>query len=269
MKQIFTRMFPALALFAALCLYACGKLDSPPVESEPVEPGTEAPVAKEWKVSINASLSGTKALSEDPVTHALLATFETTDDIYVYNRTKNTYDSSPLHPDRDGASVLLTGTLNNSYDEGDELVLCYKYGSYGTAYYSKGQKGTLASASDFARAELTVSADDAATQTITGSASFVNMQSIFGFNFTEGGTAVHARAVEISTEAGQLVSYLRANPTAYQLAVNYGKTTIVADAPIPGTMYAGLSNGNTGDETYYFRVNDGAGHLYTGSDTAG
>ena len=257
-----------LLLAAALFLFSCVKEEQ--AEELPVEdPETEVTESQGWKVSISATMGAdSKALAEDPVTHKLLATFETADEIYVYNRTKNALDSSPLHPDSDGASVLLTGTLNNSYDEGDELVLCYKYGSYGTAYYSKGQKGTLASASDFARAELTVSADDAATQTITGSASFVNMQSIFGFNFSSGGVAVPARAVEISTEAGKLVSYYRANPTAYQSAVNYGKTNIVADAPISGTLYAGLSNDNTGDDTYYFRVNDGAGHLYSGSKAA-
>ena len=268
MKQTFTRMFPAVVLLASVCLSACGKLEPPPAEPEPVEQGMDAPVVNGWKVSIQASMGNgdTKALAEG--TNKLIASFEITDDIYVYNSTKNTFDSSPLHPDKDGASVLLTGTLNNNYDEGDDLVLCYKYGSYGTAFYSKGQKGTLATASDFARAEMKISADDAANHTITGSASFINMQSIFGFNFTEGGVAVPARAVEISTEAGQLVSYYRANPTAYQSAVNFGKTTIVADAPISGTMYAGLSNGNTGDDTYYFRVNDGAGHLYTGSKAA-
>ncbi len=259
----------AAVLTAATCILSCSKEQEVPEEKPVEKQNPEATEGQGWKVSISATMGeDTKALAEDPVTHKLQASFETTDDIYVYNRTKNTLDSSPLHPDQDGASVLLTGTLNNSYDEGDELVLCYKYGSYGTAYYSKGQKGTLASASDFARAELTVSADDAATQTITGSASFVNMQSIFGFNFSSGGVAVPARAVEISTEAGKLVSYYRANPTAYQSAVNYGKTNIVADAPISGTLYAGLSNDNTGDDTYYFRVNDGAGHLYSESKVA-
>ncbi len=267
MKQVYFRI-SAVALIAAMCFPACQKVEFSE-EPSPEQTDTEVPAGKGWTVAIDATMgSDTKALAEDPATHKLLATFETTDAIYVYNKTKNKMDANPLHPDQNGASAVLTGTLAESYDAGDELVLCYKCNSYGNFQYSKGQKGTLSTVADYAQAGITISAEDAAVKQITGSAAFVNMQSIFGFNFSSGGIAVPARVVEISTEAGELVSLVRASPTSYQLPVSHGITTVVADAPISGTLYAGLSNDNTGDDMYYFRVNDGAGHLYTGSKAA-
>ena len=135
------RLTCAIALISAMCLSACNKAEL--IEDNPVEqPGIEEPQSSGWKVAISATMggTGTKALAEDPDTRNLIATFETTDNIFVYNKTKKTMDSSPLHPDRDGASVTLTGTLAGSYEEGDELVLCYNSGSTGYST-TKNRKG--------------------------------------------------------------------------------------------------------------------------------
>ncbi|MBQ6822660.1 MAG: hypothetical protein IJP39_09640, partial [Bacteroidales bacterium] len=242
------------------------------IEDNPVEqPGIEEPQSSGWKVAISATMggTGTKALAEDPDTRNLIATFETTDNIFVYNKTKKTMDSSPLHPDRDGASVTLTGTLAGSYEEGDELVLCYNSGSTGIFNY-KDQEGTLPTVADYAKAEINITAEDVSDKTITGAAAFVNTQSIFGFNFTDGTDRVPVKALEVKTDGNKLVTryglwqnYLNPNPYQY-----YGGITIVADAPLSGAVYVALRNDNEGDDTYHFLVNDGAGHLYSGDKAA-
>ena len=102
------RFTSAIALIAAMCLSACNKSEL--IVDNPFEqPGTEEPQFSCWKVAISATMggTGTKALAEDPDTRNLIAIFETTDNIFVYNKTKKTMDSSPLHPDRDGVSVTL------------------------------------------------------------------------------------------------------------------------------------------------------------------
>ena len=84
------RFTSAIALIAAMCLSACNKEEL--IEDNPVEqPGTEEPQPSGWKVAISATMggTGTKALAEDPDTRNLIAAFETTDNIYVYNVTKS------------------------------------------------------------------------------------------------------------------------------------------------------------------------------------
>ena len=267
MKQVYFRI-SAVALIAAMCFPACQKVDFSE-ELSPEQTDTAVPAGQGWTVAIDATIgAGTKALAEDPDTHKLLATFETTDAIYVYNKTKNKVDANPLHPDQNGASAVLTGTLSGDYAEGDELVLCYNSNSQGLFSY-KGQKGTLSTVADYAQAGITISAEDAAAKQITGSAAFVNMQSIFGFNFTDGSASIPAKAIEVSTAGAKLVSILRTyRATQYVQPVNYGKISVVADDPVAGTVYAALRNEYQGDDTYHFYVNDGAGHLYSGDKAA-
>ena len=258
------RLLTAALIAMAALLSACRK-EMPVQEPLPEDNGSG------WTVAIAATIGGdasTRVLAEDPVTHNLIASFETTGNIYVFNQTKNFVDPALLHPDKDGATALLTGTLTKEYDEGDVLVLCYNSDKDGLFSY-KGQKGTLATAVDFAQAEITVSAEDAAGKTITGSAAFVNIQSIFGFNFTDGSLTVPAKAVEISTAEADLVSILRTyRATPYVPAVMHGNISLVADNPVSGTVYAALRNDNEADDTYRFYVNDGAGHLYSGEKSA-
>lgn len=265
-----TRLMTAALIAIAATLSACRK-EMPVQEPLPAENGAEDSPSKGWTVAIAATIgsdASTRALAEDPDTRNIVASFETTDEIRVFNKTKNFVDPSPLHPDQNGTGALLTGTLTRDYEEGDELVLCYNSDQNAMFSY-KGQKGTLATVRDYAQAELTVSAEDAAGKTITGTAAFVNAQSIFGFNFTDGTSAVPARAVEISTAEAKLVSVLRTyQATPYVSPVNYGKLTVVADNPVSGTFYASIRNDNEGDDTYRFYVNDGDGHLYSGEKTA-
>ena len=278
MKKL-SNLVPAVLLALALSLTACSEVE--PVEELVTEQQEKPAAKKNWTAAISASMSGasTKALTEDPGTHDLIATFETTDKIYVFNKTKNNIDSNPLNPDRSGANAMLTGTLSDTYStylgtydayaEDDELVLCYNSNNYGSFSYNK-QKGTLATVADFAMTGITISAENVASKTITGSASFVNMQSIFGFHFTNGSETVAAKAVEITTDGHKLVQQynVRASATVSTPSSYYGAVSIAADEPITETFYAALRNDNESDDIYHFLVNDGAGHLYSGEKSA-
>jgi len=266
------RFTSAIALIAAMCLSACNKAEL--IVDNPFEqPGTEEPQSSGWKVAISATMggTGTKALAEDPDTHNLIATFETTDNIYVYNVTKSKVDSSPLHPDRNGASAILTGTLSESYDEGDILVLCYNpeyiddYGGDIRFDYTN-QNGTLAAVADFAKADKTVSAAEAAAKELSGTVSFTNLQSIFKFTFTDGSSAVPVHKVTISTAQGQLV---QTDLSYHHFGGMYkGEIRVTPAGTTTEPVYVALRNDTSADDTFYFEIEDGSGLIYKGEKAA-
>jgi len=265
------KFISAMALIAAMCLSACNKVE---ITEDPIdEPGIEVTPSQDWKVAISATMggAGTKALAEDPDTHNLIATFETTDNIYVYNVTKSKVDSSPLHPDRNGASAVLTGTLSESYDEGDILVLCYNpeyIGDYGgdLRFDYTNQNGTLAAVADFAKADKTVSAAEAAAKELSGTVSFTNLQSIFKFTFTDGSSAVPVQKVTISTAQGQLV---QTDLSYHSFGGMYkGEIRVTPAGTTTEPVYVALRNDTSADDIFYFEVEDGSGHMYKGEKSA-
>ena len=259
MMKLFTR--PAIALMAALCLCACNKMEEPVEEPAGEQNGTAALAGTGWTVSIPATMGAdTKALAEDPDTHKLIATFEKTDNIYVYNKTKETgYDNVQLHPDRDGASANLTGTLEGDYSEGDVLVLCYTHGRYGYYTYYDQLCNSLDGVMDCAEATVTITAADASSKTLTtGNASFENLQSIFQLSFTDGTAPVPVKAVYMDTENGWLVNDWGGNGWYNP---NYGYIRgDLPDGMSPTTdpVYLAFRNESTEADIYHFRVYDGS-----------
>ena len=266
------RFITAIVLLAAMCLTACNKVE---LTEDPIdEPGTEVTPSQGWTVVISATMGGdasTKALSEDPGTHKLIATFETTDNIYVYNVTKAKTDSSPLHPDRDGTSAVLTGTLSESYDEGDVLVLCYNpefIGDYGgdLRLSYQNQVGTLASVADFAKADKTISAAEATAKELSGSVTFENLQSIFRFTFTDGTSPVPVQSVTITTAQNQLV---QTDLTYHSFGGMYkGYISVTPASTTTEPIFVALRNDTSSDDTFYFEVNNGSGYMYKGTKPA-
>lgn len=244
MKKLFT-----YSLATLLCFCACNKEKAP-----------EVPAEKGWVISIQATMGAdAKALSEDPDTHKLIATFETTDNIYIYNKTKNVflYSTNILHPDRDGASANLTGTLAGDYDEGDELVLCYTRDEYGGYNYINQRINDLSGVSDCAEATVTITAAEASSKTLsTSSASFHNLQSVFQLQFTDGTSPVPVKGIRCETENGGMISSFFADGYA---------TTGYADGMLPDgvspttdPVYLAFRNESTADDIYHFRVYDGS-----------
>ncbi len=261
-------LLSAIAIIAAMCLISCTK-----AELTNEEPVTGSPTAGQpsegWTVAISATMGGdspTKALAEDPDTHKLLATFETTDAVYVYNKTKNRQDATVLHPDRSGATAVISGTLTGEYAAGDEIVLCYNLDADHRFHYL-GQKGTLATVADFAKAEKTITTAEATDKALSGAVSFDNLQSIFRFTFTDGSSAVPVQSVSISTAGGKLVQTdLRYKPEWN--GMYYGAVTVEPDTTTPDPIIVALRNENASDDTFYFEVDNGSGVMYKGAKDA-
>ena len=262
------QLIPTLAIVAALCFPACNKLDLP-VEPAVEETETQNPPAKGWTVSIPATMGGdasTKALAEDPNTHKLLATFKTTDNIYVYNKTNNTQDATVLHPDRSGATAIISGTLTGEYAAGDEIILCYNMDEDHRFNYLE-QKGTLATVADFAKAEKTITAAEATDKALSGAVSFDNLQSAFRFTFTDGSSVVPVHSVSISTAGGKLVQTdLRYKPDWNSMY--YGAVVVEPDATTSDPIIVALRNEIDSADTFYFEVDNGSGVMYKGTKAA-
>ena len=193
------------ALLLAGALSSCQKSPATPDQT----PGGSTPIA--YSLSIPAAFEG-----EDPGTKALefgtgdkagwlVSTFRTTDNIYVYNKTQNHiaqesgYTNIYLHPDADGPTANLAGTLKfwkwpsgyQTVEVGDVFRLEYKNQGAQLHYNSPPeQTGSFNDLNrfDFGFAEVTVTgvsgtADGGYTIT-TGPAVFQNTQSMFKFTFT-------------------------------------------------------------------------------------
>ena len=196
----------------ALGFTACNKADFQDSQEQSPETFAEGPI---YKVNISASLGpDTKAVTYNGTTGGLDSKFQTTDNIFVYNKTKGCAaikkggDYMFLHPDADAKTANLVGGLaflhnGDTYyqvDIDDVLLLMYNTnGSFFDYRISKrnsdnthGQKGTLASLSDydFAMAEVTITGisgagtADSPYALTTTDASFTNVQSMFKLTFT-------------------------------------------------------------------------------------
>ena len=213
---------------------------------------TTPPAIPVYRLSIPASrvdYALTRAVSLNAA-DGLDATFRTTDDILVFNKTKNVYAQDKsynyklLHPDADGATAKLTGELTfygypryKTVDVGDVLQLCNNADgdiSYEGIYLGGHQSGSLACLSlfDFATADVSITgisgagtADDPYTLT-TSPADFVSAQSMFMFIFTGLAKDVDISAVTIHSAEDKLIneySFLSNNPdNSGDVTINFG-----------------------------------------------
>ena len=261
------KLISAIAIIAAMCLPACNKVE---LTEDPIneEPGTEVTPTRGWTVAISATIGGdpsTKALAEDPDSHNLIATFETTDSIFVYNKTKGTWDANTLSPDVDGASASLNGTLTGEYAEGDQLLLCYGISSGNRFVWDNAYCNSLTDVVDCALATVSITATEASTKTLTtSSATFENQNSIFKLNFTTGGSAVPVKKFRFHTENGKLVTALY--PNSGYAENGYINASLKGADPEPTTepVYVAFRNESSEADTYIFEVFDGS-DIYVGT----
>lgn len=257
----------AAAVAAALSLASCSK-EVPAEEILAEDPGTEVTEPQGWSVAIHASIGGdSKALSEDSGTHKLIASFETTDDIYVYNKRTNVVDANKLHPDRDGSSVILTGTLAGDYQDGDELALCYGLNLHKNTYdyyVWGGYCDSLDDVADCAEASITITAADASSKTLTtGNAAFENLQSIMKLSFTDGTSPVAVKELRISTANNLMVAELHPDGSKAYCAIDaWLKDTSALATTEP--VYVAFRNESTDPDVYTFEVSDGS-DMYVGT----
>ena len=224
-----------------------------------------APQASVYQVSIPATIGDgaeTRAVELGTGDKAgwLVSTFKTTDDIAVYNLTKEVFannateDLTLLHPDQDGATANLTGALKFYQGEtdkgvsvGDQLLLLYGTPTGGFVWNSQIGDFSILSAFDHATATVEVTAidgnaTDGYTLTTT-KANFKNAQSMFKFTFTGLPEEVGVKKVTIHSAQNKLVtSYLPLinHPYSYgDITLGLFNNTIRA-ANGPGVAYAAL-----------------------------
>lgn len=203
----------------------------------------------------------TRAVSYNSTTGALESRFLTTDNISVYNSTinamggPNNYQYTPLHPDADGKTANITGSLTfhlcpdpgelTEVAEGNTLRFIYNKNGHLLFYYS--QLGTLANLNnyDYALADVTIegiSGDKNNGYTLTTSkASFVNAQSMFKFTFTglDEGTGVFSLTLHSAKK--KLVYTYQAKDNVYTYDDQVINLTDAARAANgPGVVYAAL-----------------------------
>jgi len=173
---------------------------------------TTAP-ADGYQVCIPANIGGgsTRAIAYNSESGGYDATFETTDNIFVYYKTSNSsmYSRNPINPDSDGKSANLVGQLAFEFEGtpitpnvGDELKLLYK-----TTYfnYSRDFNNQRDQEPDYAVATVTITAISDG-KIMTSAANFQNYQSIFKINFTGIGSGVKIKKVMIQSDKNKLVS---------------------------------------------------------------
>ena len=172
-----------------------------------------------YKVCIPASIGGgeTRAIAYNNETGGYDATFETTDNIYVYDVNQKAMSNNALTPDANGKQANLVGHLTfSAWDEatqspvtvtpavGDELMLLYKavnfeYSNDGTTKWYQDHEP------DYALATVTITAVNNGSFT-TSAATFQNYQSIFKINFTGIASDVKIKEMAISSDMRKLVS---------------------------------------------------------------
>ena len=218
MKKHFIYSMAATFITAALALgslTACSNEDN--ATEETLDDGATATAPVVYSVNIPATLDDmgtTRAVAFNDITGGMESTFRTTDKITVYNTSKNCAAINDggeymfLHADANAKTANLVGELafikrdktNYDVEAGDKLLLIYNTSGSNFMYNNmrrnpdktSGQKGTLASLSDYhyATAEVTITdisgagtADSPYTMTTTP-ASFTNLQSMFKLTFT-------------------------------------------------------------------------------------
>ena len=235
----------------------------------------------------------TRAIAYNSETGGYDGTFETTDNIYVYNVTKDAYGSKKteqgwwndtfLHPDANGKTANLVGELafgkydyaSGSHAEitpevGDELYLYYK--NYGQSFSYNKYKYSEVNL-DFALAKVKIeSINDGVIK--TSKALFEHPHSIYKINFTGMGSGVKIKKVIISSEQQKLVNYY--NPTNIKWPYTFAEVTYTYEGE--GTDQHDLfyalrfvnnynDNQSSPGDVITFRALGSDGHNYFGTKT--
>ena len=237
----------AATVLTVLALVSCKKEELPENNSSLNNEGTT------WILTVKANMISTRALTED--SNGLVASFKTTENIYAYNVTADEALTGCLNPQSDGSSVVLSGALTGTINPGDQLRLTYLK----SAVDYTGQKGTLEDiAANFDLATATVSVISVESGNVSANAAtFVPLQSVTKFSFTDGTNPVVVKSLTISND--NLVTDGASSPAA------------VIDVTLEtagSSVYVAMSNPSDAKETYIFNVVDENGWTWTGTKKA-
>jgi len=188
-----------------------------------------------YKLIVPSNIGGgdTRAIAYDETQGKFVATFETTDNIFVYDVTKNAdgmkkldrkpdqeydeWEATYLHPNANAKDVTLEGELtfysrgqDNEYyvvtpEKGDELVLIYNNANRGISYSRDFSYENMNKDGDFAAAKVKIeSIKDGVIK--TSPATFTHTQSIYQIKFTGLPSDIKIKKVTIDSEQKKLVS---------------------------------------------------------------
>ncbi|MBE6289654.1 MAG: hypothetical protein E7100_05410 [Bacteroidaceae bacterium] len=180
------------------------------------------PVAKTYKVSIEASFGNAESRALDISDDYIKAYFEKGDKVFAYKKgevgAENTVGT--LTAKSTGKATTFEGSITGNFAKGDELVLAYQSYSY---YQYIGQivpsfswqKGTKEGLGENDNAFAWVTVESVGDNIVTSTAEFENVQSIFKFNFVD------------KSNKSVSVKFVRFNSNAYDVAL----TPLMENAP--------------------------------------
>ena len=283
----------ALLIGTALSLTACSSEDN-------IVNNIQQPAQNEvhtYHVCIPASFGDdaqTRAVDFSGTT--AIASFATTDKIYVYRKSPTTawlsWNSGTssldyLSPSQDGASCNLTGNITGQFAEGDVLELYYNMNLLGfngdpsdptTCEFDYGsQDGSASGVADFAVARVKVKSIAGGNITFCQTdnetdetARFENLSSMFRFKFTDGTNPISVKRLKISSTNNTIaIGYLPMLLSGYYVTTSVGGP-ITVNLPTANTdyIYMGMGIASTADTEMDFYVETLDRKVYTATKAA-
>ena len=253
-------IIPAILLVLAACQQI--ELEHPTPETTP-EVQQEVPDAL-FTLTIQASKgeADTKALDLVNDGATLNTYWKDTEKVKVYKdgTLLGTLDVTPAAGEKPKTATLSGGITTTGLAAGNSLTLMIPRENWNYT----GQVGTLASIEttyDYAMATVTIDTVDDGNHTVTttGSANFLNQQSIYRFGFKSNGNYIDPKDFTVSATGGKLVQSMSWVGSEWTPA--YGSISVTSSsAPADHFFYVSIRNDQTTADTYNFVI--------TGSDDA-
>lgn len=223
------------------------------------------------KVTIPATMGeGTRSLNFSETT--VTSRFQTSDGIYVYNKTQEKMLDGCLHPtniNEDGKKCELTGTISGSFSENDVLTLLYNPNETNEIFmdYSN-QTGAMANVPDGAVAEVTLTGTELGSIT-TAPAMFVNAQALFRQRLTfknADNETVHPTitSLRVRSKNSKLIKFYRPLGAASSMdgidggGITFKNPTIDDN----GDIYLALRFKSSSDDALILTAYDSDGNVY-------
>ena len=222
------------------------------------------------KVTIPATMGeGTRSLNFSKTT--VTSRFQTSDEIYVYNKTQEKMLGGCLHPtniNEDGKKCELTGTISGSFSENDVLTLLYNPNGTDEIFmdYSN-QTGAMANVPDGAVAEVTLTGTELGSIT-TAPAMFVNAQALFRqrLTFKNADNEVHPTitSLRVRSKNNMLIKYYRPLGAASSMDCIDGGGITFKNPTIDdnGDIYLALRFKSSSDDALILTAYDSDGNVY-------
>ena len=203
--------------------------------------------------------------------------FETSNDIYVYNETKNAILDGVLHPaeiSADGESCRLTGLITGAVAQGDKLTLLYNMNIYTAndpdwcGFYYDGQDGTQEGIVDGGMAtHLTAEDLGRSEMTTKETVEFVMQQSVFRLKLSDGENPITVKSLRIESEGFDIANFYW--PFHEEAHFGPNEINVYPASPTPDFLYVSMCIDESEPPTSLtFTATDDQDNLYQGAMAA-